>query len=114
MEPALIPDSRDDCPACPAQGQIPPPATTGRSVLLTQLRRGECGVIQRSTLSTGDAALLAAMGLCCNAKVRLCRAGEPCIVAVMSGRGAECRIGLARSLAERLHVEIAVDDGPGA
>jgi Fe2+ transport system protein FeoA len=82
--------------------------------LLTNLKRGEAGVIRRSSLSANDASLLAAMGLCCNAKVRLCRAGEPCIVAVVSGRGAECRIGLARSLAERLHVEIVVDRGSGA
>lgn len=84
-------------------------------MLLTHLRPGELGVIERSTLAADDAALLAAMGLCCKARVRLCRAGEPCIVAVLSGGrgGPECRIGLARSLAERLHVEVAFDDARG-
>ncbi len=89
----------------------PAGAQARRAVRLTQLRPGEHGVIERSTLAESDAALLSAMGLCCNARVRLCRAGEPCIVAVLSGlTGAgECRIGLARALAERL--EVAVDDG---
>lgn len=75
-------------------------------VPLTQLDRGRVGVIRRASLSPGDAALLSAMGLCCNARVRLCRLGQPCIVAVLSGRGAECRIGLARPLAERIHVDV--------
>jgi hypothetical protein len=55
------------------------------------------------------------MGLHNEARVRLCRAGEPCIVAVSSslasGRGgndcgcaSECRIGLARRLADRILV----------
>lgn len=82
-----------------------------RAMALTQLKRGQSGVIRESGLTRADAALLAAMGLCCNARVRLCRAGEPCIVAVLGGRGAECRIGLAKSLAQQLHVEVVVD-GP--
>ena len=57
-------------------------------------------------LAEADAALLGAMGLCCDAKVRLCRAGEPCIVAVMTGGRASCRIGLARPLAERIQVDV--------
>jgi Fe2+ transport system protein FeoA len=108
-----VPESNGDaCPSCPSPGEAAP-AKTGRSVLLTELRPGEHGVVERHTLASDDAALLSAMGLCCNARVRLCRVGQPCIVAVISGRGGECRIGLARSLAERLHVEITVDDRRG-
>ncbi len=108
-----MPDANGEhCPACPSPAEAAP-RKTGRSVLLTELRPGEHGVIERHTLAADDAALLSAMGLCCNARVRLCRVGQPCIVAVISGRGAECRIGLARSLAERLHVEITVDERRG-
>lgn len=56
-------------------------------------------------LPAADAELLAAMGLACNARVRLCRQGEPCIVRVLAGDGAGgCRIGLARPLAQRIVV----------
>ncbi|MFM9995300.1 MAG: ferrous iron transport protein A [Phycisphaerales bacterium] len=98
-------NSADPCPACPTPGE-PAPRKTGRTVPLTALRADEHGVIERHTLAEADAKLLAAMGLCCNARVRLCRVGQPCIVAVMSGRGAECRIGLARPLAERILVDV--------
>jgi Fe2+ transport system protein FeoA len=74
-------------------------------ISLNQLRPGEAGVVRSAPMGADDAAMLAAMGLCCNAKVRLCRAGEPCIVAVMGGSGAGCRIGLARPLADRIMVE---------
>jgi Fe2+ transport system protein FeoA len=77
------------------------------SIALSQLRPGQSGVVKAAEVGTSDAALLGAMGLCCNAKVRLCRAGEPCIVAISSGNGAGCRIGLARPLAERIMVEVA-------
>lgn len=84
----------------------PPDRCPTPPIPLTQLDRGRVGVIRQAALSPGDAALLSAMGLCCNARVRLCRLGQPCIVAVLSGRGAECRIGLARPLAERIVVDV--------
>lgn len=84
------------------------PSTSPKApVALSQLRPGQSGVIRMAEVGSSDAALLGAMGLCCNAKVRLCRAGEPCIVAISSGNGAGCRIGLARPLAERIMVELA-------
>ena len=74
-------------------------------VTLNQLKPGQTGVVT-SAPATGDyAAVLAAMGLCCNAKVVLCRAGEPCNVSVVSGSSGGCRIGLARPLADRILVE---------
>jgi Fe2+ transport system protein FeoA len=72
---------------------------------LNQLKPGETGVVRTAPSGREDAAVLAAMGLCCNAKVRLCRAGEPCIVAVLGGGGSGCRIGLARPLADQIMVE---------
>ena len=76
------------------------------AVSLCQLKPGQSGVVRTAGVGESDAALLGAMGLCCNAKVRLCRAGEPCIVAITTGRGAGCRIGLARPLAEKIMVEV--------
>ncbi len=94
-----------------------------RRIALSQLKLGQGGVVRAVRLgdpsegdpaagtaaiqqdAARDAAYLGAMGLCCNAKVRLCRAGEPCIVAIVSGTGASCRIGLARPLADRIIVE---------
>jgi hypothetical protein len=75
-------------------------------ISLCQLRPGQSGVVRTAGVSESDAAYLGAMGLCCNARVRLCRAGEPCIVAISSGKGAGCRIGLARPLAERIMVDV--------
>jgi Fe2+ transport system protein FeoA len=86
-----------------------------RRVALSELRNGEVGVVSESALDETDAAFLRAMGLCNEARVRLTRAGEPCIVTVGSdcgcaggkeGRGWACRIGLARPLAERIFVTI--------
>ena len=80
--------------------------TAGKPISLMQLRPGQSGRVRTSDLAEADAALLGAMGLCCNARVRLCRAGEPCIVAVLTGGRASCRIGLARPLAERIHIDV--------
>jgi hypothetical protein len=76
-------------------------------ISLDQLRPGQSAVVRQADVGPDDAALLGAMGLCCNAKVRLCRAGEPCIVSIATGRGAACRIGLARPLAAKILVDPA-------
>ena len=101
----------EHCPQCPSPdtAAAAAPAKGGDPIALTQLRRGDVGVVRQASLAPDDAKLLAAMGLCCKARVRLCRVGEPCIVAILSGRGAECRIGLARPLAERIVVDIVAD-----
>lgn len=55
-----------------------------------------------------DAAIVRAMGLTPGACVRVCRVGEPCIVAVMCHRGCHCasgRIGLSRAMAGRVMVK---------
>jgi Fe2+ transport system protein FeoA len=79
------------------------------SFSLNQLRPGQRGIVRHTHIAECDAALLGAMGLCCDAKVKLCRAGEPCIVAIATGRGASCRIGLARHLAEKIVVDLVPD-----
>lgn len=53
--------------------------------------------------------MLGAMGLCRDAEIRMCRAGEPCIVSICCaamGGAAACRVGIARPLAERIMVSV--------
>jgi Fe2+ transport system protein FeoA len=71
---------------------------------LTQLRQGQTGVICDAALDAESAAMLRAMGLRPDCRIRLCRTGEPCIVA--AGRDGACRIGLTRRLAERVFVTV--------
>jgi Fe2+ transport system protein FeoA len=99
----------DACTPCP--GASDPCAARATLVSLSQLRRGQTGKVNDSTLSNSDAALLRAMGLRPQASVRLSRVGEPCIVVVGSagndcGCGSVCRIGLARALADRIMVSV--------
>ncbi len=88
-----------------------PPTTVG----LVALAVGEVAVIREAHLDRDDAALLRAMGLGPGVRFKLCRQGEPCIVAIMpsccgvAGPGADLpccagRIGLARSLARAIVV----------
>lgn len=83
-------------------------------ITLARLALGQTGVVCEHRLDPADAALLRAMGLRPNARVRVCRRGEPCIVEILpaapgEGDGCDlpdcrCRIGLARPLAERVMV----------
>lgn len=90
---------------------------------MAQLRRGQTGVICESKLAEDDAALLRAMGIAVDARIKLCRSGQPCIVAIgcacengdadkggvgraKADRWDSCRIGLARRLAERITVVV--------
>ncbi len=84
------------------------------TVSLCVLRPGQGGVIASADLAQDDASLLAAMGLAVGSRIVMCRSGEPCIVAVVSGvtaqdgggEGCRCasRIGLARPLAAKIQV----------
>lgn len=90
----------------------PPTSPAARTIPLTQLRVGQTGVVASASLDADDAKLLGAMGLAEGASVRLCRAGQPCIVAVggidaeACGCAGSCRIGLARPLADRIQVTV--------
>lgn len=93
--------------------EVSAPEIVVRRVSLAQLQPGDVGVIQDKKLAEDERAMLRAMGLACQATVKLCRVGEPCIVAVMSGSpgegrigGSACRIGLARALAEKIVVDV--------
>ena len=82
---------------CPAQ------------ISLAQLRPGESGVVCSATLEPAEAELLAAMGLMRETRVTMCRPGEPCIIAVSTGRpgsavNCSCRLGIARPLAKKIFV----------
>lgn len=85
--------------ACDAAGR-----TVTAESPLTSLDAGQVGLVTRTTLSEQDAALLRAMGLRPNARVRLCQAGEPWIIEVRRSGGACSRIGLARAIAEHVFV----------
>lgn len=92
----------------------------GPSVPLTELRTGQLGVVRAIELDARDSSMLRAMGLRVNARVRICRLGEPCIIELMGGsaasvdatqscpRGAACtcRIGLSKPLAQRVMVGV--------
>ena len=79
---------------------------TRRIIPLTQLKRGERGVVTETRTDADSKALLGAMGLRPNEPIRLCRHGEPCIV--MTGACESCRIGLTRKLADLVFVEVAM------
>lgn len=71
---------------------------------LSQMKPGDSGCIVGADLPEGDRAYLRAMGLRDNARITVCRLGEPCIVRVMGGCGCSFRIGLARPLADKVFV----------
>lgn len=79
----------------------------GPRIALTQLKPGQTARIRHADLEADDAALLRAMGLRPATFVRMCRAGEPCIIEVYPGgvTSCACRIGLARPLADRVMCE---------
>ncbi len=91
-------------PALPAASSVP----------LASLQRGQRAVIRETRMSTDDAALLRAMGLCDCALITVARSGEPCVVTVRGVDGAKCgchraggcRIGLSRAMAERIFVSV--------
>jgi len=87
-----------------------PHSTTDRpdALPLAQLRRGEVATVCSAELDAHDGALLRAMGLRPEARVRVCRLGQPCIVEVCDDCGGGCRIGLARDIAERVLVAPAI------
>jgi len=86
----------------------PLPQTSSRApccaaaVSLADAKPGQTGVVCQTGLEEQDAAMLRAMGLRPKARVRICRAGEPCIIEVLSESGCACRLGLARKLASRV------------
>lgn len=73
-------------------------------VPLTQMARGARGVV--CGVGVQDESVLAPMGLRDRSSVRVCRLGEPCIVEVGCAPGMCRRIGLSKSVAERVMVEL--------
>ena len=93
------------------------------AIPLSQLRVGQCGIIQEKRLDEDDRSMLKAMGLACNSAVTLCRQGEPCIVAITTGgreggrlgaSASGCRIGLTRELSQRIFVTLNTPASSGA
>lgn len=103
--------TRSACACGTSEGssaQSPPTPASGNRVRLTRMRVGDTGRVCGGRLDNDDRDMLRALGLRPDARVRLARVGEPCIVQVLGKHGCSCRIGLARPLAER--VIIAMDD----
>lgn len=73
-------------------------------VPLTRLVKGQRAVLHAAGASDEDGTLLRAMGLKPECQLRVCRVGQTCIVAVETGCGGGCRIGLDRALADRVLV----------
>lgn len=102
------------------QGVPQDSAYQGPSVPLTELRTGQSAVVRAIDLDARDSSMLRAMGLRVNARVRICRLGEPCIIELVGGSRASvaatdacprgsactCRIGLAKPLARRVMVGV--------
>jgi Fe2+ transport system protein FeoA len=73
--------------------------TDGRPLRLSDLRRGDTARLHAADLDADTAGLLQAIGLTPASALRLCQAGNPCIVQVR-----ETRIGLADAVAQRIFV----------
>lgn len=85
-------------------------------VAVTQMSLDQIGRVCETCMDVRDAAMLRAMGLRPNARVRVVRLGEPCIIEVMglnpATGGCGCRIGLAKELAKRVMVVIDAPQSP--
>jgi Fe2+ transport system protein FeoA len=68
-------------------------------VPLTSLPMGASARLHAAELSREDCALLRALGLTDQCRLRICKTGEPCIVQVRTAR-----IGLAASVAHKIFV----------
>ncbi|MGD9693568.1 MAG: ferrous iron transport protein A [Phycisphaerales bacterium] len=97
-------------PAAPAPALRVEVVTGVGGRMLSEMRVGERAVVCEARVNAEGAAVLRAMGLRPSASVRVCRAGEPCIVEIGSACGMSCRIGLAKSLADRVLVSAADGD----
>ena len=76
-----------------------PLMSTQQPVPLSALAPGTRARVLSNQLTVDDCALLRALGLTDRCLVRVCKAGEPCIVQVRT-----TRIGLARSVADGIMV----------
>ena len=76
-----------------------PSGSRSLAVRLTQLTTGAVARLHATELATEDCALLHALGLTDQCLLRVCKAGEPCIVQVRA-----TRIGLSKAVARGLFV----------
>jgi Fe2+ transport system protein FeoA len=75
------------------------PGPRSRPIPLSQLRAGTRARLHAADLTAEDCAFLRALGLTDRCLLRVCKAGEPCIVQVHA-----TRIGLSREVARGLLV----------
>ncbi len=117
MPQVMTPTTSRSVPAVAGSPESPAPgAAVGEPI--TRMSVGQTGVVVAMHVDPADAAYLRAMGLCVNARVRVCRVGNPCVVAVGGtdgGRcrcGGRCRIGLSPRLAEGVLIAPALSSTP--
>ena len=72
---------------------------TPQPIRLSDLRLGETARVHQTDVEVNVASFLRAVGLTNPSQLRLCKAGEPCIIQVRS-----TRIGLSRSVAGKIFV----------
>jgi Fe2+ transport system protein FeoA len=81
---------------------VPPNNPSSLKVVpLSSLRDGDRGRVHATDMHCEDCALLNAMGLTDQCEVRVCQAGEPCIVQVRT-----TRLGIAKSLAGKIMISM--------
>ena len=68
-----------------------------KPVVLTTLLIGQTGVVCETCMDKRDAAMLRAMGLRPQARIRVCRMGEPWIVEVLPGGAGASGVGVGKS-----------------
>ena len=73
---------------------------THDAVPLSTLPAGTCALVARAVMPGEEGELLAAMGLTARCPLRVCRAGDPCIIEVAS-----TRLGLSAAMARKVLVQ---------
>ena len=90
----------------PQNEPLEAPCNRGEVVPLSTLRRGDSATVRRCMLEPQECELLSAMGLRGECRLRVCRAGEPCIVQVDA-----TRLGLSSAMARLVMVNRAASEG---
>ncbi len=85
--------------------ESPHAVVEAKTVSLRTLRKGETATVVSTSADASDDSYLRALGIGPDARIRLCRGGEPCIITVSGRCGGTCRVALASSLASSVHVQ---------
>ena len=87
--------------------QTPERRVPESTVSLADLPTGSTGIFSHSDLNQEQRAYMSAIGLTPASTVRVCKAGQPCVVEVRT-----TRVGIAHNLARQLFVSVDQTDSP--